>query len=140
MPEHKSDKGLKGGSCNREDCQVAGAEWYNHSTEKYYCEWCAIRINEANSDAVEMYGHDLCTLERLHTDKVEGSLSRVGRLILEEVWKMEWSELKQSPDCSEPFLAIRCFAMEKLGMDSSRETKEYLDYAIQAIYDDKSSM
>lgn len=58
------DKGLKGGSCNRTACQAPGANYYNHSTEKYYCRRCAEDLNIANRfDAHKMYGHDLCILD-----------------------------------------------------------------------------
>lgn len=61
----KADKGLLNGSCNREACQRPGANFYNHSTMKHYCRYCAIEINRANppnSDSfVTSLGHDLCT-------------------------------------------------------------------------------
>lgn len=60
----KSDKGKRGGSCNRITCQALGAEWFNHSTCAHYCGSCARAINEANrADAMRLYGHDLCTRE-----------------------------------------------------------------------------
>ncbi len=59
-----SDKGDKNGSCNRRVCQVPGAIWYNHSTRKYYCVECALMLNEHNhTDAIELWGHELCTLD-----------------------------------------------------------------------------
>lgn len=58
------DKGLKGGSCNRTACQAPGANYFNYSTEKYYCRRCAEDLNQANRfDAHKMYGHDLCLLD-----------------------------------------------------------------------------
>lgn len=58
------DKGLKGGSCNRTACQRPGANYYNYSTQKYYCRDCAEDLNRANRlDAHKMYGHDLCLLD-----------------------------------------------------------------------------
>lgn len=62
----KPDKGQKGGSCNRTDCQQSGAYWFNHSTEKYYCQECAHWLNTDvfnKRDAMKIWGHDLCTLE-----------------------------------------------------------------------------
>lgn len=57
-------KGEKNGNCNREACQKPGAIYYNHSTRKYYCEDCAMILNDANRvDAMKMFGHDLCTLD-----------------------------------------------------------------------------
>lgn len=58
------DKGLKGGSCNRTACQAPGANWYNYSTQKYYCQRCADDLNRANRlDAHRLYGHDLCLID-----------------------------------------------------------------------------
>lgn len=57
-------KGLKGGNCNRTACQKPGAQFFNHSTKKYYCQTCAMLINRANhNDAMAMLGHALCTYE-----------------------------------------------------------------------------
>lgn len=42
---HKPDKGRKGGSCNRVDCQRPGATWFNSSTRAWYCPECAKKIN-----------------------------------------------------------------------------------------------
>ncbi len=57
-------KGEYKGSCNRTDCQKPNsAVWYNHATHKYYCEECAKKINQYNhSDAIDMFGHELCML------------------------------------------------------------------------------
>ena len=58
------DKGLKGGSCNMTACQGPGANWYNYSTQKYYCRRCAEDLNRANRmDAHRLYGHDLCLID-----------------------------------------------------------------------------
>ena len=60
----KPDKGVKGGSCNRSSCQAPGAVWFNHSTRAYYCPACAADLNRVNRrDAMELYGHDLCSLD-----------------------------------------------------------------------------
>lgn len=59
-------KGEKGGNCNRSACQAPGAYWYNHSTQKYYCETCADVLNKDRfnaADAARLYGHPLCTLD-----------------------------------------------------------------------------
>ncbi len=37
-------KGDKNGICNRTICDVPNALWYNKSTQKYYCQSCAIKI------------------------------------------------------------------------------------------------
>lgn len=56
-------KGEKNGFCNRSSCLKPGANYYNHSTRKYYCEECATVINNVNrKEAMELFGHDLCTL------------------------------------------------------------------------------
>lgn len=44
----KTDKGKKGGSCNRRACQRPGAAFYNQSTRAWYCPPCAHKINDAN--------------------------------------------------------------------------------------------
>lgn len=63
-PVFKNDKGEKFGSCNRTACQKPGANWFNHSTRKYYCEDCAIDLNFHNADlSIDMFGHYLCTEE-----------------------------------------------------------------------------
>lgn len=41
------DKGDLGGECNRSECFMAPAFWFNKSTKKYYCQHCAFMINEA---------------------------------------------------------------------------------------------
>lgn len=57
-------KGAKDGLCNRSARLAPGASWYNHSTQKYYCYNCAMELNPCNrKDAMELWGHDLCTLD-----------------------------------------------------------------------------
>lgn len=57
-------KGYKGGKCNITSCNLGNAQHYNHSTKKYYCWPCAKTLNMENrTDAMRLYGHDLCTLE-----------------------------------------------------------------------------
>ena len=41
-------KGKYLGKCNRSSCLIEPAEYYNSSTQKYYCETCALLINEVN--------------------------------------------------------------------------------------------
>lgn len=66
-PELRADKGEPGGACNRTACQRPNtAYWFNHSTRKYYCRECAHWLNtdEFNKrDAMNLYGHDLCTFD-----------------------------------------------------------------------------
>lgn len=60
------DPKLKGeymGNCNRTDCQEPPAEYYNHSTRKFYCAECAAKINRMNPESHTMFGHDLCTYQ-----------------------------------------------------------------------------
>lgn len=49
-PPNKPDKGQFDGSCNRTACQVsiAGLNWFNTSTRRYYCGRCADLIDEWN--------------------------------------------------------------------------------------------
>jgi len=58
-------KGELNKECNITSCQKPNsATWYNHSTRKYYCKSCAMRLNNDpfnKADAERMYGHDLCT-------------------------------------------------------------------------------
>ncbi len=60
------DKGELNGTCNITACTTGiKATYYNHSTRKYYCKPCAMRLNsdEFNyRDAQRIWGHDLCTL------------------------------------------------------------------------------
>lgn len=54
-------KGQYNQECNRSDCKNTEAVYFNHSTKKYYCKYCAELLNEYNrKDAFEAYGHDLC--------------------------------------------------------------------------------
>lgn len=46
----KPDKGLRGGSCNRQACQDPGANHFNRSTKAWYCGLCAAEINCHNRD------------------------------------------------------------------------------------------
>lgn len=56
-------KGAYNGLCNRTACQQPGAVFFNWSTQLYYCPSCAKLINDVNhTDALRMYGHELCTL------------------------------------------------------------------------------
>lgn len=51
-----------GGLCNRKACRAPSAEWYNHSTMKYYCHVCAHTLNELNrEDSQRLFGHGICT-------------------------------------------------------------------------------
>jgi len=57
-------KGKFNGTCNRTSCQRAGATWYNHGTQKYYCPKCALELNKDPfnaKDAERLFGHKLCT-------------------------------------------------------------------------------
>jgi transposase-like protein len=60
------DKGELNGKCNITSCQKPNsATWYNHSTQKYYCPSCAKRLNNDifnKPAALDMFGHDLCTV------------------------------------------------------------------------------
>ncbi len=59
-------KGKKGGKCNVTACQKPGANYYNKSTQKYYCADCAEEINwiGGRRDTMELYGVPLlCEIE-----------------------------------------------------------------------------
>jgi hypothetical protein len=59
----KERKGEFRGDCNRTSCINKDAVYYNHSTRLYYCVYCAVMLNQVNySDAMRLFGHDLCTL------------------------------------------------------------------------------
>lgn len=48
--------------CNRTACNNKHADYYNHSTKKYYCGECARKINVGNfNDSMRLFGHVLCT-------------------------------------------------------------------------------
>ena len=51
-----SKKGLEGGACNRQSCQVEPALWYNHGMHKWYCHDCARDIGD---DHVNRMGWNL---------------------------------------------------------------------------------
>ncbi len=53
--------GIFKGLCNRTACRRPNAEYYNHSTHKYYCNHCAGKLNRRNPEALDLYGHALCT-------------------------------------------------------------------------------
>lgn len=61
----QGNKGEKGCECNRTACNNGNAIYLNHSTRKYYCEECAAIINYYNQpDALRIFGHNLCTLDK----------------------------------------------------------------------------
>jgi hypothetical protein len=41
----KSNKGHKGGACNRQLCQDEPANWYNRGSLSWYCDSCAYTLN-----------------------------------------------------------------------------------------------
>jgi hypothetical protein len=53
-------KGTFGGRCARTACQQPDAEFFNRSTERYYCAPCAVELNRANPDAWGLYGSKVC--------------------------------------------------------------------------------
>lgn len=59
-------KGSLGGECYRTVCHTSGARYFNESTQMYYCEQCAIAINEGHRVTSRpgewMHGKPLCTL------------------------------------------------------------------------------
>lgn len=61
-----NNKGQYQGKCNITSCDTnMPATWFNHSTQLYYCPVCARRLNSDtynHRDAIELYGHSLCTI------------------------------------------------------------------------------
>lgn len=51
--------GTKGGPCNRSICRAPDAQWWNSSTQAYYCAKCAYDINTFSMLADRVM---LCTL------------------------------------------------------------------------------
>lgn len=49
-------KGELNGLCNRSACLKPGANWYNTCTYNFYCEECAVLINETNFAGIK----DMC--------------------------------------------------------------------------------
>lgn len=147
MSDNKPDKGLEGGSCNRTACQAPDAVWYNHSTQKWYCESCALKLNAVNhKDAQELYGFELCTCPDLYTEKVEGSLSHAHVLVLQAVKDLPFEKVKEiieDDDCSEPYNALLYVVCEEIAkgngwfLDEMRKSNIYINYAIQAIVKEK---
>ena len=65
-PKLFADKGKKGGHCNVTACQAPEAYYYNKSTQKYYCAYCAEQINwiGGRKDTMELFGVPLlCELD-----------------------------------------------------------------------------
>jgi hypothetical protein len=55
-------KGELNGECNRTECK-GKAVAYNQSTQKYYCIYCATKLNRIHKeDAMRLFGSDLCIL------------------------------------------------------------------------------
>jgi hypothetical protein len=52
---NKADKGLQGGSCNRERCQDSPANYYNHGSMSWYCASCAIDIGQDSFNRRDWY-------------------------------------------------------------------------------------
>jgi hypothetical protein len=69
------EKGEFSGECNRTACNLGPATYYNHSTRKYYCCKCALKINQFNQDFYERHGYNLCTIETLKTENNDKSNS-----------------------------------------------------------------
>ena len=54
-------KGKYGKNCNRTSCQRPQATWYNFGSYSYYCESCALMLNEENNrESMRLLGHSLC--------------------------------------------------------------------------------
>jgi hypothetical protein len=51
-------KGHKHGECERTACTNPDARWYNPHTNAYYCQSCALKLND------ELRSHNLIQLRR----------------------------------------------------------------------------
>ncbi len=58
-------KGKLNGRCNMSSCESnLPATYYNHGSREHYCVRCAILLNIDpcnKKDAMELFGHELCT-------------------------------------------------------------------------------
>ncbi len=74
----------QGQKCNRAACNNQDAQWFNHSTRKYYCADCAAKLNKLNKvDALKLYGHDLCTLAETRLVSPNAMLAAAKKEMLE---------------------------------------------------------
>jgi hypothetical protein len=87
MYQCKSDKGIKGGSCNVTACQRPNsAVYFNKSTKRYYCAECAHHINwpGGRADTMALYGTPLlCELDEVPVKTIPIT---IGGLEPAEVW------------------------------------------------------
>lgn len=44
-------------TCNRKACRKDGADWWNHSTQAWYCRKCALKINAVNPEVPGLCEH-----------------------------------------------------------------------------------
>jgi len=56
-------KGDYDGECNRACCSEEQAHYYNFSTRRWYCERCAMLINDNNLDYLLQYGKKICEFQ-----------------------------------------------------------------------------
>jgi hypothetical protein len=145
-PKLAMDKGRYGGSCNITRCQRPNsAYWYNHSTRKFYCRHCAWELNNDSfnkRDAMEIYGHDLCTLwvpdDRGHDIRqLKDFLWTVKYDTVEEAWAdarlaVERAALANAiDDYGHPELQVACAARRwmQITVDVDQPAvKDLLDY------------
>lgn len=74
----KPNKGLEGGSCNRQRCQSEPALYYNHGMDKWYCWHCARDIGE---DSVNKLDWDANFYPRLGHPQFETRQGMDKRLV-----------------------------------------------------------
>jgi hypothetical protein len=55
-------KGQRGDLCGSRDCYNGNAQYYNYSTRRYYCEFCAEALNV-------IFEHNQCVLTKATTGK-----------------------------------------------------------------------
>jgi len=63
-------KGELNGLCNMSRClSPNNVVWYNHGSMAYYCPKCAESLNNDSfnkREAMELFGHELCTKDTNH--------------------------------------------------------------------------
>lgn len=59
-PHPEPTKGAFNQMCNRGVCGCRDATYFNHSTRKYYCRHCAMRINMHNPEFERLNDRPLC--------------------------------------------------------------------------------
>lgn len=59
--------------CNRSACRAPGATYFNASTQQWYCEKCAKRINETAPELCSLTVRTYSEWKAIYGDKSNGS-------------------------------------------------------------------